>query len=480
MFAGRAKELTALAAALDSPQPALILITGRPRIGKSRLIHEACHHRPVIYLQAAQQTARLNFLAFKQACLRELGTASGLETQNEWLGLLSCVAIAAQSRDELVVVLDNFSALCDSNETLPFTIRTIWQSGLVNRGRLKLILCGSNISKITDLTRGTPALAQHALSDCKTELFDIGPLPPHETVDFFPEYSDEARVAAYAIFGGVPAYLRLCQPGKTLAGNIVDLLLRPDGQLLDEPAHLLANDLRDAKVYASILRSISIGYRESGDIKSFIMGGQTGMSISPYLEKLKTMRLISDVRTIDADPKARNIRFSIQDPLTRFWNLFIQPNRLQIDRGHGQQLFDTTIKRQISDYMVLGFEDICRDYMRNRAQELLTASSETVGQMWGTGYNIAIAGRLTDRTPIFGACEWHTRAVGEAGAEHLIQQVRLSDQAPESPLARVEQAPLPYYVLFSRSGFTPELQNRADKSDDLRLVTPSEIVRVAA
>jgi hypothetical protein len=192
------------------------------------------------------------------------------------------------------------------------------------------------------------------------------------------------------------------------------------------------------------------------------------------------MRLINDVRAIDADPKARYIRFAISDPLTRFYNLFIQPNRVAIDHGEGATLFETKIRHQLSDYMLTGFEDVCRDYVRDHSEGLFSLPTEVVGQMWGAGFDIPIAGRLVDRTPVFGACAWSTRSVGEAGAEFLMQQVRHTDYAPENPMTPGGKAPLPNYVMFSRSGFTSEVQDRARQSGLLKLVTPNEIVRPAA
>jgi AAA+ ATPase superfamily predicted ATPase len=480
MFVGRTQELAGLRHLLDKPGPSLIVVTGRRKVGKTRLILKACQDRIVVFLQASAETSRLNFQSFKRSCLANLGSDSAIEAQNDWLGLLSAIAVAAQKRPGLVIILDNFSVLCECDETLPFTIRTFWQSGVAASGNLKLVLAGSNISKMIDLTKGTPALAQHALAGCAPEVMNLAPLPLHEAVEFFPEYSSEACVAAYAIFGGIPAYLRLIDPGKGLGPNIISLLLSSDGHLIDEPTDLLSRDLRDIKVYASILRAIANGYRESGEIKSFIMGGQTGMSISSYLEKLRNMRIITDVRAIDADPKARYIRFAISDPLTRFWNLFVQPHRLTIDRGGGAQLFEKTIRHQLGDYMMMGFEDICRDFVRRNSADLFDLPAEVVGQTWGQGYNIPIAGRLVDRTPVFGACAWSTRAVGEAGAEYLMQQVRQTDYAPENPTPPGGKTPLPNYVMFSRSGFTPEVLERARQSSLLKLVTPAEIIRAAA
>ncbi len=475
MFVGRTRELTALRDQLASPKSALIVVTGRRRIGKTRLILEACGTREIICFQASHETARLNFEAFKRVCTEKLADYVDLDSQTEWLGLLSCLAIAARQTPGLIVVLDNFSTLCEVEESLPVTLRMFWQSGLPSDSGLKLILSGANTSRMTELTRGRPTQAEHALAGCDPVLFDLGPLPLQEAAGFFPDYSHDACIAAYAIFGGVPAYLQACHPGRTLRANVIELLLQPEGRLTEEPERMLSADLRDIKVYASILRAIANGYRESSEIRAFAMGPQSSVSISSYLERLRAMRMINDVRSLDADPKARYIRFAISDPLTRFWHLFVQPHRVQIVRGEGEALFDTTIKRQLGDYMVPGFEDICRDFVRTRSETLFEAPAEAVGQMWGPDYDIPIAGRLSDRSLLFGACEWHTRKLGQSGADYLMQQVGRTEFAPELTGNRPS-----WYVLFSRSGFTSDVEDHARQLGTLKLVTSADIVGLAA
>ncbi len=473
MFAGRARELAALRRLLTTPEPALVLVTGGRLMGKSRLVREACDHKNVIIFRAAEETARLNFQAFKRTCLQRLPNA-GLDAATDWPGLLTALAATSAHALALVLVLDNFSTLSDADETLPFIIRNFWRSGAAAAGGMKLVLVGANIARMTALTHGSPAMAEHALSDCAPELFDLMPLPLHEAAAFFPSYTPEARIAAYAIFGGVPAYLASCDPDKPLAGNILDLMLVADGRLVDEPLHILSYGLRDVKVYASILRAIANGHRESGEIRTFVMGAQTGMSISSYLERLRAMRLIEGVRSLDADPKSRYMRFTICDPLTRFWNLFVQPNRGTIENGGGRDLFETTIRRQLGDYMVSGFEAICRNYIRSHGDHLFNVRPPAVGQMWGQGYNIPVAACQPGRGPLFGACAWQVQAVSEAGLAHLTQQARLSGFWPED-----DDQPEPDYVLFSRSGFTPDVESHARQSPHLRLVTPADIFEAA-
>ena len=51
-------------------------------------------------------------------------------------------------------------------------------------------------------------------------------LPEHRlAAQFFPAYSPEDRMRAYAVLGGMPAYLRAFDPGRPIGENIADAIL---------------------------------------------------------------------------------------------------------------------------------------------------------------------------------------------------------------------------------------------------------------
>ena len=95
---------------------------------------------------------------------------------------------------------------------------------------------------------------------------DVAPLPVRDAVRFFPGYTPETQLQAFAMFGGIPFYLQLCDPKITLEENIIRLLLTNTGALVDEPTALLQSELRDIQRYASILAAIADGCTKHGEI----------------------------------------------------------------------------------------------------------------------------------------------------------------------------------------------------------------------
>jgi AAA+ ATPase superfamily predicted ATPase len=76
---------------------------------------------------------------------------------------------------------------------------------------------------------------------------------------FLPEWSAADKISAYAVFGTMPYYLAQIGQEASLADNILDVVLRPDGLLHEEARLQLNQELPDAAAYFSVLRAIAAG-----------------------------------------------------------------------------------------------------------------------------------------------------------------------------------------------------------------------------
>jgi AAA+ ATPase superfamily predicted ATPase len=85
----------------------------------------------------------------------------------------------------------------------------------------------------------------------------LRPFNPRDVGLFVPRWSAEDRIGAYAVFGHMPYYLAQIRSQRTLAQNILDLVLTPDGLLHEEARLLLDQELPNASGFFSILRAIA-------------------------------------------------------------------------------------------------------------------------------------------------------------------------------------------------------------------------------
>ncbi len=462
MFIGRKAELDQLHQEFEAPRASLMVVYGRRRIGKSALIRQAIMGFPHVAYQAARLTPALNLDAFKTEIARALGPDDLLTAISDWLGVLLHLAHKAESQPGLVIVLDEFPYLVDAEPALPSIIQKFWDSGAPQRGRLKLILCGSMIAHMEDLLA-----ERNPLYGRKTLALDLGPLPLRDAARFFPDYAADERLMAISIFGGVPFYLQLCDAQVPLADNVSRLLLSSAGALVDEPTVLLQSELRDIHRYASILAAVADGCTKYGEILTRI-GDTDSRKIAPYIEQLERMRLIRAVRSLDAAPKSRDRRYFVADPLLTFWYRFVRPNLSSIEEGFGADVWRLQILRRLDDFMGSAFENLCREHARRHAQESLPAPAQKIGQIWAADYDIDIAGRLLDGAVLYGECKWWQ---GEP-CEGIL--TTLAERAARTEYGRGNERR--YFLLYARSGFKRELRIRAKTDKQLVLYTPASML----
>ena len=463
MFVGRERELAALKKEFDAPRPALLIVYGRRRVGKSRLIQEAVAGRRVVYFQASRETILLNLDSFKRDVAVSLGEDPILAGLSTWISVLHYLGDIAWTTPSLIVVLDEFSFLCDGDPALPSIIQKFWDAERTRGGTLKLVLCGSIISSMGGLLA-----EKNPLYGRQTGVFDIEPLPLRDAALFFPDYSPEEKIIAYAMLGGVPYYLEACDPKVSLKDNTLALLLSNNGRLIDEPTNLLQSELREIKVYSSVLHAIADGCRDSNAIKNRVIGAAPGTSISPYLDRLQAMRLIRAERSLDADAKARNTRYVITDPLVAFWSRFVRPNASSITLGFGEDVYRHKVAPELSLFMGDAFEEICREDLRRFSQEFLSAPAQDIGKIWAADYDLDGAGLLLDGTMVYGECKWWLKPVGENILEKLITEAARTTYGAGQPRR--------HFVLYSRLGFTDDLVRRASSDPSIHLRTLGDLV----
>lgn len=71
-----------------------------------------------------------------------------------------------------------------------------------------LILCGSSVSIMENDIMGRKS----PLHDRQTSTLEIKPFDYFESSAFFPDYSNEDKLIAYGILGGIPRYLEAFNP----------------------------------------------------------------------------------------------------------------------------------------------------------------------------------------------------------------------------------------------------------------------------
>lgn len=450
VFIGREREVAALTRILTSQQPALVIVYGRRRVGKSTLLRHAIKRLNAIYYQATRVADADNQDLFKRAIAGVCGNDPVLDGLNGWESIFRHLGQSALRRAEpLVVILDEFPYLCEGNSGIPSIVQKVWDDIREQRTPLILVLCGSRISFMETLLA-----ERNPLHGRQSAEFAVQPLTYREAAAFVPRWPVADRLRLFGVFGAMPYYLSLLDPTATLAANIHRLLLDDGAPLREEPIHILQAELNQIARYASILRAVADGCTQLKDIAGRVLpSGESGSALTSYLATLQGLRLINSVHSLDVrDPeRRRNARYYVEDPFLAFYYRFILPNLSAIQAGHGRVVYRDAIASQLDAYMGEWFEVICRQWVRFYAGERLPAVAQTVGKIWASDYDIDVAGELLDGTAVAGECKWRRDATGANALRELQARVAKSPFYADRQNRTV-------HLIFSRSPLTTELR----------------------
>lgn len=472
-FFNRSDELAALEERAASAHAEFVVLYGRRRVGKTELILRFAQGRRALFFEATSGTEADHLedasRALEQASGRELFAAQPLTS---WRAFFAAVE-EELARGPLLVALDEFQFVARETRVIGSEINRFWRANREDPN-LFLILSGSDVSFFEKEVVGYAATTYGR----RTGSLRLAPFPPAELRHFLPGWPAEDIVRAYAVFGGVPYYLDTLDPEQSLAANIERVVLRPDALLREEPRFLLGqhSELRDERVYFSILRAIAAGRTRRNEIADRV--GRSSDATGQLLDRLIEMSLVSRVHPVTvANPeRSRTVRFGIADPFLRFWFGFVQPfeGRLH-SRADARRHLEQRVLPRLDDHVSKpAFEEVCHAWLRRNVP-----GAAAVGWWWGGVREPTADGPRTvvrevdgvavdgdSRVLALASCKWTAAPLpyGElAGLRELAPAVGGGDSRPAT-------------YLFWRSGFDPKLERAAADDPSVHLVDVSSAV----
>lgn len=120
---------------------------------------------------------------------------------------------------------------------------------------------------------------------------------------------------------------------------------------------MLKQELREPAIYNAIIEAIVEGASRMNDIKMKV--GEETSIISKYLKTLTDLGIVKKETPI-AEKAGRKTIYLLADNFFRFWYRFVPVNMSAIDSGRITKIYPNAIKKRLSDYMGLIFENMHR------------------------------------------------------------------------------------------------------------------------
>lgn len=461
-FIDRTRELALLDDRWRSKQAELVVLYGRRRIGKTHLLRHFSESVRSVYHAAARLPEAQQ--------LREIGALVGdtlgddLLRENGFASWEQLFRILAQVEERLVLVLDEYPYLVEGSPGLSSQLQRAWDQSLA-RSRLMLVLCGSSIGMMEqEILAGSAPLFGR-----RTAQLRLTALTAADAAGFVPEWGDSDVVQAFTVLGGVPHYLAMLDPAKSLASNLRRILIGLGAPLRDEVEFLLRQELTEPRVYLGVLTAIASGSRKLSEIANAT--GVVSTSLTRYLAVLQQLGLVErEVPVTETRPeKSKKGLFRILDPFLAFWLRHVLPHRALLESGREHEAVNA-VMAAIDLAAPATYEEICRDLVRRGLLDDATGRCWTrVGRWWDRTGEIDLLGFASEGEEILvGEAKWSVRPVGVDVVAHL---EKVAGELPGDLAARPR-----HLVLFSRSGFTAAVRTAADRRGDLHLVEGLRLV----
>ena len=334
-FVGRKSEREKLAILHRRRGAHLVVVKGRRRIGKSRLMLEFIKKKPSLSFTGLAPIEGVSAQSQRDFFARQL--ASQIQTPpmtfSDWSDAFSY--LSHHLREEgCIVFFDEISWMGSKDPTFIPKLKAWWDTDLSQHPHALLVLCGSVSTWIEEnILNSTAFFGRIALT------ISMQPLSLMSSADLLREISFKGSgyevYKLLAVMGGIPWYLEQVEPSMMADENIKRLCFQKDGLLVGEFDRIFHDLFRGrSKVYWDILNCLKGGMKTLSEVRTSIEYGVSG-TLSTLMTHLISCGFInkSSQWSIKTGRPGKQSLYRLNDPYIRFYLKYIEPLNTQIDDG---------------------------------------------------------------------------------------------------------------------------------------------------
>lgn len=334
-FIGRKNELSALKRFLRKKTASLIVVNGRRRIGKSRLIEEFAKGSTFYSFAGLAPTDKTTAQSQRDEFARQLNEQTGIpEIQADDWSKLFALLYNKIDKGRVILLFDEISWMGSQDPNFLGKIKNAWDQTFKKNPKLIFILCGSASSWIEEnilSSTGFLGRVSHTLT--------VDELPLKDCNDFWPDklnnISAFEKFKMLSVTGGVPRYLEEIDPSLAAEENIRTLCFQRGGILVNEFDLIFSNIFkRRSPLYQEIIETLASGPKETTEISKLLNVELSGL-LSSYLEELSVSGFIKRDFTwsIKTGLDSKLSKYRLSDNYLRFYERYIRKYKTKIQRN---------------------------------------------------------------------------------------------------------------------------------------------------
>lgn len=333
-FIGRHSELQLLGDLLNKQSASMVVIYGRRRIGKSRLVAEFAKNSKFISFSGLfpeDNTTNQNQLnEFRGRFTHQFAKDPGF--LSDWRDAFQ--QLAEQTRQgRVIILLDEITWMGEQDPNFLGKLKNAWDMELKNNDQLVLVLCGS-----VSLWIERNLLANRGFYGRISVKLRLKELPLNECNQFWAghqeQVSDQEKFKILSVTGGIPKYLEEININQSAEENIRRLCFSRNGQLYNDYDYIFLSLMdRNSPYYSSIIKALSQGALERAELVK-IIAKIDGGHLTNYLDELTISGFLSRDFTWHLNSKrmSKLSRYRLSDNYLRFYIKYILPNAPRIEK----------------------------------------------------------------------------------------------------------------------------------------------------
>jgi AAA+ ATPase superfamily predicted ATPase len=360
IFIGREPELERLGDLYKKKKPGLVVIKGRRRIGKSRLIGEFARiSNTQTFWSFAGLAPESGISAQEQRDNFARGLALMLKipplTFQDWSDAFEHLSLHIKPGD--IILFDEISWMGSKDPSFIPKLKAWWDKQTTH---MLLVFCGSVSTWIEENILKSTAFFGRVNLTISLEAFSIT-----ESAEFLRalgmQLSHYDMYKLLSVVGGIPWYVEQFNPGTTADSNIKQLAFEKNGLLVTEFDRIF-HDLFNGKgaTYKRILDSLKDGERTLSEIRQSIEFAHSG-TLSVMMGHLIVAGFVvkQHLWSFKTGKPLKQSLYRISDPYMRFYLKVIEPNLGAIAEGGFDQVplstmpgFDTHMGLQLESLLL--------------------------------------------------------------------------------------------------------------------------------
>lgn len=434
---GRKEEVRILETLDKSPKSAFVAIYGRRRVGKTFLVRTVFENKFTFYITGiANIDLSAQLTNFYAGLIRYFPWMEDKQVPQNWFQAFQYLisALETNGAGRKILFLDELPWLDYPNANFIPALEHFWNSWASARKDVLLITCGSAASwMINNLINNHGGLHNRV-----THRLPLVPFTLAECAAFLKEksagYNYYQIVQLYMAIGGIPFYLEMVDPSKSVVQNINDLCFTPRGMLRREYHNLYPSLFKNAARHQAIIEALAkkakgLQRPELLRLAKISDGG----TATKTLKELETSGFIRKYVTFGKSN--RYTLYQLSDFYSFFYLRFIK-NSSDLDKNYWINALDSPEIRAWSGY---AFEQVCLAHLDQIKQALGIHAIQTKSSAWvgsHDGQKAQIDMVIDRRDQVINLCEMKfsvgTFTINKAYAENLRNKIQIFKAATKT------------------------------------------------